>query len=694
MSKDDSSRDVHVSITAALEPCADRKPPAAAAYAFTASGQLLGRAELDDHGHAELVLRPAVASAVRVVVGPRDEAPKLAELLRRGALDREVRVAPGQRLKLDWLIDLDRWRPWLRRCLVQGRLLKRDLAAPGFPDAPVLGATIEIYEVDPLHLVLPRLPTPWLRRLRDVVLGRRPEPDPVGDRLATPELEPDVEHAFHAAVSASPELAQLRSAAAIAGDVAFTRALVGTAKLVQPWLCRLFPQLVTKRRIGTATTDSHGHFRTWVWVSAFVLDQPDLYFRATQPLYGAAPITLYAPTPVSCNTWWNYVCGTEVTLVTTDPRAVTTPPRRDVDAPANWVLFTAIGNTSLARIHGAGAHSTTFGNLGLRDDGAPWGGVLRPRLDFDSNLRDVLGVKYYQLSWRRGTAGAFEPLSAPVSRHYAVWDGSALTVRDYPLGPHPMTVDGEALQLFEVPPTAPPDGHWTVADAVRDTENGELPSDLVAPGLRYRSDGSVEPASVDESGLYQLKLELFDDAGHRVSAALAFVVPASADLTGTIPTALASSVAQPDGSSLQVGSSLVLTLHLDNNATWAGLGAPSTALGSADPCCGVVHYGPGAAVALPYTARHPHGFAIHHLSMFRSATALEPPITGGTGAFTLTRSVADLMTRALPASCAGRPPCTTAAFAEHLQVSASATDGWRSLTEYDSTATRAFALSP
>ncbi|MEZ4360095.1 MAG: hypothetical protein R3B48_07940 [Kofleriaceae bacterium] len=707
MSASSTSRTVNLHVSASL--CAEPgdQRPAVVAYAFSASGHLLGRAELDDKGAATLALKLGdAATAVRVLLGPQaGDAPRLDELLRRGAVERELRALPERdQLKLELPLGPDLWRPWLRRCLVKGRLLKRDPGASGAPDLPVYGATVEIYEVDPLHIVLPRLPPPWLARLRDLIAGPIvppfPLPDP-GPELRV-ELAPELELKVRASIAAAPELAPLRLAAEVASDRALVQALLDHAVIVRPWLCLLFPRLVTMQRIGTAFTDEQGRFQTYIWHSIFSLDQPDLYFRATQTPHGSAPITIYAPTPIACHTWWNYVCGTEVTLITTHPQAVPTTPRPDVDATGTWVLFTAIGNTSLARIHGGGAAGTTTSNLGLTDSGAPWGGVLRPRLDFDSDLRDVLGVKYYQLSWRRGTSGAFTPLDAPVSRHYAVYDGTDLILKEYPLGPNPLTVAGEALQLFELPPTVPPEGHWSVANAVLDTQNGAFASALHAPGVEYLPSGAVKAGTTDESGIYQLKLELFNAAGQRVhlvdparpASPITYFVPTSTTLTGTIHTVAAASVAQPGGGSLVVGDALVLSLHLDNNRTWAGLGAPSTPSGTADPCCGVVHYGPGASATLPYEARHLHGFARHSLQVVRSATQILPTLTGGTGVFSLTRSVADLMSLALPAACAGNPPCTTAAFAEHLHVAATATDGWSEQRAYDSAATRAFALSP
>ena len=51
------------------------------------------------------------------------------------------------------------------------------------------------------------------------------------------------------------------------------------------------------------------------------------------------------------------------------------------------------------------------------------------------------------------------------------------------------------------------------------------------------------------------------------------------------------------------------------------------------------------------------------------------------------------MTLNLPAACAGKPECTTAAFGERLDVYEMATDGWGSDLGYEASDLRAFALS-
>ncbi|HSR99024.1 MAG TPA: hypothetical protein VLM79_18340 [Kofleriaceae bacterium] len=698
---------IEIRVQADLLQAVGDERPNTAAYAYSNGGKLLARSPLGADG-ACLNLPASVApTAVRVVIGPAVDDPDLADLLRRGAQEQHLRVDAKQaRLTAQFTVASAIWRCWFRLCLVRGTLMKRIVSGGVSLDLPVCNATVDIYEVDPLVLVLPRLPDWVIDRIRELIVkpfpDPGPDPGPIIRGAATLEVRSAASpHTMDAttvkALQDAASSSELRFLAHSASRLQFEQSLVAHAELIRPILCFIYPQFVTMQKVGTATTDECGHFQTFIFQSCFDTDVPDLYFKAHQRLFGLFDVTIYAPTPVACHTWWNYACGTEVHLITTNPFAITCSPCPPVHASNNWVLFTAIGNTSLKAIHGGGAPATTATNWGLLEGDAPWGGVLRPRLDFDNSLRESLGVKYYQLSWRKGTSGGWAPLTADVNRHYAHVVGSDLVIEPYKLGPNYMTVGGQSLALYEIPPALPPIGQWTVANAVLDTENGELNSVLHAPGLAFNDNGTVATGTVDDSGLYQLKLDLYTAAGVLVdiaTAGIVYVVPDVVSLSGTITTVHADTVAQPGGGTLVQGNSLVLTLHIDNNHTWAGLGAPSTPAGAADPCCGIVAYPTGASVALPYTAFHPHGFATHALQLFRSATQILPTITGGTGNFTLSKTVSDMMSLELPASCVGNPPCTTAAFGEHLEVYALATDGWGSNLGYNDADNRAFALAP
>jgi hypothetical protein len=713
----------HIRIAAALQDWPSDKPPGKVmAYAFNREGRALGAAELDANGEAVIAVpAPPEPQDVRIVLGPataEEQTQDLVDLVRRGAQEQHIRLDPkiSEIAPVRFTIYQQVWFCWFRFCLVRGTLLKRHITGGVFVDYPVCHARVEIYEVDPLWIILTRLSDAAIDHLKQIVLAPvappMPRPIPMPDpaplagntsRMALPVANA-VATTPQAATEAAAALAQLgadhplRRVAQLGNRQQFSQTLLKYPDLIRPLICLFYPHFVLIEKIGEVYTDACGHFQSLIFQGCNNHDVPDLYFRAYQRIFGFFDVQIYGPTPIYCHTWWNYVCGTEVTLYSTSPFAITCLPCPPVVGPDNWVLFMAIGNTSLKAIYGGGAGGATAANWGLLTSGAPWGGTLRPRLDFDASLRASLGVQFYQLSWRSGTSGDWIPFHTEVNRHYAHMVGTDLVISPYRLGPNPMVVGGKTLQLYEIPPAVPPIGQWTVANAVLDTENGELDSAVVSPGLAFNADGSMRAGTTDGSGLYQIELRLFDATGNDINIAaknIKYVVPDTVSLSGTIHTVDAAGIAQPGGGTLVVGNTVVLTLHIDNNHCWASVAAPTTAPsgGAADACCGVVRYAASDNVTMPYVAYHPHNFATHTMDVYRSATNIFSQ-SGGVGSFSITDTTSDMMSRNLPPVCLNAPPCVMAAFSEHLAVYEMATDGWGSYLGYDAVADRAFALAP
>ena len=86
----------------------------------------------------------------------------------------EIAVIPSK--WLCWLLGL---------CFVQGKLLKR-LTIGGIPmDLPVCNATVEVYEVDPMPVIIPRLPDHIIERFREIIINPPPPPERI-----FPEIPP------------------------------------------------------------------------------------------------------------------------------------------------------------------------------------------------------------------------------------------------------------------------------------------------------------------------------------------------------------------------------------------------------------------------------------------------------------------------------------------------------------------------
>jgi hypothetical protein len=707
------------------------------AYAFSQGGALLDKQSLDKEGNAKLSIPVGKEpQAVRVVLGPEldKELLDIGELLRRGGIDRHIAVRPDMdRLPpIAFEVGPERWRHWIgRRCVVNGTLLKRVVAGGVALRLPVCNAAVDIYEVDPWPRIIVELPEIDIGRLRDFIDGpwppidwpippRPPEPffgelidDPLARVGLNPQplpprvLSPGAIRGFDP--QPDPPVERLRALAlppdlllaARAARPAFERAVVAHLDLLRPVLCWLFPMRVRRTKLVTVMTDECGHFHAVIWRSIFNFDQPDLYFIARQRIWPGFWVTIYEPTPVACNTWWNYVCGTEVTLITSHPLAHACPPCPPIVAPNNWVLFMAVGNTSVWRIHGAndntkvGAAGHDPAKFGLLDGSAPWGGSLRPRLEFDNSLRSDLGVRYYRVSYKRPAEAESEwrPSTDAINRHYTHEVAGDLILEQYALGPQTV---GTSAHLCEIPPALPPTGQWSIPNAVLDTQSAVIPTVAVAPGTGFDAGGT--PLGADEGGPWQIKVELFDAVGNLVdpeALGIKWRVPATDDLSGTIQTRDAALLGLVDAAL----NRMVVTVRVDNNPTFARIDAPSVGGSLAADECGVMSYASRAlAVDVPFLALQRNRFANYSFYVQRGAVTPAEYSAVGTAAVN-----AAAMPGAIPPSPPGDPlptvdslldSCNLAGFTEQLYVAHMATDGWSRQSQYDRSAARAFVLAP
>lgn len=710
------------------------EPVSIVAYAFSQGGALLDMQALDQEGHARLSIPTGKEGQnVRVVLGPEldQDSVEAGELLRRGGIERHVAVRPGiERLPPQvFEVSSDIWRGWLGRfCVINGTLLKRTVSGGIVLNLPVCNATVDIYEIDPWPRIIANLPELDLDRLRDVVDGpwplidwpippRPPEPfgrqafDALGDVALNPQPLPPRSLPAGAAhhMAAAPTGIQRRAinALSLPADLVlaaraerplFERAVLAHINLLRPILCWLFRFPVRRTRIATVTTDACGRFRARIWRSIFNFDQPDLYFTARQRIWPGFWVTIHAPTPVMCHTWWNYVCGTEVTLITTHPLAHACPPCPPVVAPNNWVLFMAIGNTSVWRIHGAnldtmaGASGHEAARIGLLDGTRPWGGNLRPRLEFDNSLRSDLGVYYYRVSYKRNSEpeSSWRPSFEAVHRHYTREVAGDLILEQYALGPKTV---GTTSYLYEIPPALPPVGQWSIPDAVLDTQNAVIPTTAVAPGVPF--DPAGVPTGPDQGGLWQIKVELFNAAGAMVdpeALGIKWRVPESHDLTGTISTLDAAALGLVDAAR----NRMVLTIRVDNNPAFARIDAPSVGGSTQADACGVMRYTARTqTVGLPFQALHINRFASYAFYVQRGAVT--PPEYSLTG--TAAGSIATMPGPVAPLPTVASlldDDCVLAGLTERLYVAHTGTDGWSRLggDDYDDSKARAFVLAP
>ena len=713
----------------------DKNTDAIKAYVFDSNARLLSSSAIDNNGVANLhVDLPENSDQIRILVGPKidEEQIEYRDLIRRGSRLKRVR-ADALTNNLDITIDIfhDDILCWLASaCFVKGNLQKRVLVGGSYVNYPVCNATVEIYEVDPLWIIIPKLPLDVLDRFRDLILKPelselprvietpRPVPIPVPGPLPGPDPVPfnslnlptadrtRLNSESKKAISMIPAADELKIAARIGSTQQLQRAMIEFPLIIRPLLCWYFPKYVTMQLIKTTTTDECGKFSTLFFRGCNNSDQPDLYFIAKQRLFGFLNVTIYEPKPVSCYTWWDYKCGTDVNLVTNHAWAQTCSPCPPVVGPNGsdrWVAFMSIGVVGLNRIYGTSQDleaSTNSTNLGLRNDNAPWGGTLLPRIEFANGLKSA-GVRYYQMSWRRGNSGSFTPLTGTINHYYrhdvVNSDGISLPVwTPETLGPKEID-DGSGAKvpyMFSIPYASDaPAGVWDVPPHVTEIKehfaSAKFFTSTDAIGTTYSEDGVLQ--GTDVSGIYQLKLDLFDAHGQPVNIAalgITYAVPVDPDSTSVVETVNAADLG------LVHGNSMIINLHISNNACYAGIDAPTIGATGADPCCGVLKYSSLTdTVSMGFSALHPNNFATYAFDVARGGNLVvddDNPVASSSSP--ITRQVSYMLNHNLPVSCAENG-CSVAGFGESLYVWAKATDGWSRLSYLDDRTVSGFVLS-
>jgi hypothetical protein len=686
---DSATRTVSVPIKLTLQPSSTgEKAPTSEAYAFTNTGRFLARAAVSSDGSAVLTI-PAVASArdIRVVAGPSmtgEQAPTLSDLTRRGASEQFVRIAPGAKVSpVTFDIGSEIWRCWFRRCTVQGTLLKSVITG-GLPiDMPVCGATVQIWEVESFEIILPKLPISIIDKIRQMVINpaltNPPNPGPPVEAA----LSAGVKYAqpvptISAAPMASAEFPSLQILAQTTEGEAFRRALTPYIPIILPWLCELIPLFITKTLVGTVTTDRCGHFEDVIFLGCYA-PNPNIYFTASVPfLFGS--ISIYAPTPIACYTHWGYACGTNVTLYTSSIFAPVCAPCAPVNAAQNYVLFRAIGGVELNSIYGASPllPATPLGLAAgavVSGEDSPFGGLLLPRVEFDSSLLEDNLASYYQISYWDTTLSKWVALTGDIYRHYNEFVGTQLVTKPYSLGPQTV---GTTPNLFAIPPALPPAGDWAFPNPPYDLANAQFPTTALPSG-------STPPTF----GFYQLKLDLYDASGNPVNittAGIKYYVPSTVESDGTIDTVDASTLG------LVSGNSFIMSLYIDNRPTQALLPGVSTPVNSTatDPC-GILGYNTlSDIVDIQYVAYQPGNFIDWDLDVVRGTTGSVAAISGHTSAGApMPGSPVDFDNTV--ATLIGS--CPQAAFGVNLDCYSRCTDGWSRLSGYDSSQSIAFALT-
>jgi len=771
----------------------DGKPkeiPAIVACAFAPNGRLLASAPLKD-GLAEIAFPRGAAGSARLffVANPpnmeRTRQPSLDDMERLHAYEPAWSYDPRlHRYELLPIPELHwQWWFWVR-CRVRGTVVTPIVINGVTVEKPVADARVHICEVDRLPLLVAKLPDHLIFRLRDAWLAVLQKPDPIGPISATttkPALSPGDAVAFNPQPEPpgdlGPSAEKLRSLPALrttieapwtrialnpqpeppAGELSAIRlgaisdlsattraalasgsaqtvreALIANLDLLRPHFCNwpwLHPFICFKQEIASVLTGNNGKFDTAIWYRIFG-DHPDLYFWV-EILFQGSWTTVYKPY-VCCHTYWNYVCGSEVTIRVTDPRVQ--PCDGNPDLEGYQVVVTTIGNQiSMSEI----VHDPADDGQGLTTDGRPLAGTLELRCDMSRANLIAAGITHYRWSYQRltkadgsalTTPDTWHVLNSPVHRYYKVMvpdptvpGGFKPSYQPALMGPDPAF---PTEPLIKIQPIDPPAGSvgWKEINEHVDLAWAHFPTgSLLEPS-------PANPAVlIPAAGKYELKLELFSTAGGAATRVNWTHPPASVPgaITGFVSSNSAPFVPPDFMNTAVIGAwnsyteaatgadvlGFKMTLHVDNNSCQALIAEvwTDTSTNAAGPC-GFIRFASRATsnARIAFTARHPHDFADFHFEVDKGSTGavaeacagvtpswvgVKGPVVNG-----FARNSASVFSKDVPVLTlldANGTNCKEAAFAETLGVHATATDGYQRADWLDAYATpKAFALAP
>ena len=766
------------------------------AYLFDQKGRLIISSSVKD-GQTKFQINKKDLKGARLFFGP--------ELLKERYSNKTTTLETMERLQAyepAWRYSQDRevyelspipevlWRWWWWCfCRARGQVLKMVDTEGATYQVPVCNARVHICEVDPLLLVIPRLPDPIVWRFRDElfkVLEEPPRPVPhepgplVPDDLHLSKNElvheaqlakvsqvigPSIGRSGEAELgpqpippgaplrlsgsTISPTLptsmlrmkvhsglpAESRVALNSNSLPSLRRALIDNVSLIQPYVCLwdwLWPYFLRCDEVAMVTTDNHGRFDTSIAYQCFG-DRPDLYFWIEYPIDGVFE-TVYRPN-MHCHTYWNYECGSEITIRVTDERVPGCWERPEVIGKK--VVVKSIGTKvsmgdinrfnplwSLTGVDKEGTGKAGELNHSYFTEWTPkevaFGGMLEPRVDFGNGLKED-NITHYLWSYRlKGSSNDWTPIDNVVRRYYLVAtppeeDAKYDSVR---LGPDD---DG----LFVIEPETPEDGEggedcWETLN-----EHHDLASARFDTCVSF--DEILDPDGVG-FGKVELKLELFRKSGdgdveridltnegvelYEITTPAPFIAD---EIDITSPTSDRKIEEDVDGESHLFGYRLVL--HIDNRVCFGTIHAPEIDGAGAGPC-GFLEYDsamvPSPSVDISFRASHPGGFAAFNFVTTRVTTYLHSASAHqlveateaeefdrlpGTDTFTTSVPVAKLLSEGVPPG-----DCVRAAFAENLYVYALVTNGYHRLWELDGPRStledltqidvRAFAITP
>jgi hypothetical protein len=624
------------------------KPIALRAYLFSDAGKLLQTVNVKgDEAKFDAAFRSI--REVRVLIAPADEGNEKIEAV--SDLDRYKPYEPvftitDKGVLQTLAIPHRYWCWWVKKhCRVTGTV-KKMFDVSGFLHAKAIcDARVHICEVDRIRWIIWRIPDYILDRLRRELIAYQPVPHPIGPDPGPEEVlvtraagaaEVAQAHGFTTAKSVLAE--RLRLSAGLHAQLVnatsneLRNLIVKNFTVLHPifclwkWWWRWFYSCT---EIGWVMTDANGRFDVNLTFWDCASDTIDLYFWVEYNINGVWT-TVYAPA-IPCHTYWNFTCGSDVTIWLTDPR-VWWGCNNVLDGEILWVK-TVGSSTSVTHIKQADEYRNApayganpfvgvpnFNKIGLTDGSYPsspntYGDYRRPfggKLSFVVQFGDGFpnnGAKYYRWSYRKlrdaqlnSQVTGFSPLVDAISKGYTYIFGGHFYANSITLGP--VTVNG-VPDLFRIPPA--------------DLPGANAPFNV--PESSPHWDQNTVTASFDSNalaggdGLYEFKLELFDHNGLLVSRPRnVYQVPD--------PTTFVPSIDAPNDYLYLAGANATaykMVMRIDNNPAQAEIYKVQVLSGgvyvdAASDCCGFVKYDPAQInnpnlIKIMFKAYHPFNFA-------------------------------------------------------------------------------------
>jgi hypothetical protein len=653
---------------------AGQEPPTARAYLFNRAGKLVASRLLQQ---GDAIFEAPADQQYRVTVGPDllaasrpAPASLLAQLAQAKAISQDISAGDTS---VAFNVNPNIWNCWILRCInVQGTVTK---SSGNGTTVPICIGTVKIFEID-FPCILDRVPLPDLANLKFEIVSR------LNASVAVSQAPAGKASLRRQTVNIAPSPSRQEMASTIASldGAALQNFLVLNKEILGPIWCELIrlPWLCW-REVAEVPIQSDGSFNAEVCFSCPDLF-PDLYFEVYQNVDGNE-IELTSQTDILCGVYWSYDGSQSVDITVTDPRAIGCLST-GTGPGYLYVWPTAIGNQDLSLIDGLETGTGT----GLLPGVTPFGGLLSMQMNFDPSLQ-ANNIQYYRWSYMFAGDSGFTQINTPVTHRYmtvAPGPPIVITLNSVTLGPQTV---GSANNLFAIPD---PSLSWVDIDDPADR-----------PFAYFDSTTGVTPG---RSGMVTMMLEMFDGAGNFVpcnnprgtstagdllgdpsTGAFTYILPEIGGAPGTYTNA-------PKPNITDHGR-LIFQILVDNNPTQAGLPAVSTPEGSADSC-GMLHYGAASdTVALDYYAYHPNNYLDWDLTITRGLSGTvasippSPPPTDTSSGSEGSPAVFDNSAGTLLGSC------PQAAFAVNLYCAARATNGYSRQTQYDSSATIAFALT-